>query len=371
MSQVSAADPPVPAVADVDPAPPGFSRFRELRLAILLVVLVVLALAVAGVATATGPPTLDDLRAEAGLDGRQQLLIGVKDDQPGISQVMEDGSYRGFDIDIAYLVAEELGFKRRQVRFLPIESEDRARRQAYDGSRFVTVDLVVASYSITAERREQGVVFSEPYLRTEQSVVTLRSDPRRVDDLGDLRGRRVCTLATSTSEQRLHAYGAVASGRNRISECVQDLYDGRVDAVTTDAAILAGFVAPPAADARPKHPLRRVKPLRHWDIGEDLEERWGINTGPNPAMRDLVDHALYEAATRPGRDGWDVAFETNLAREQPANGPQQVAVAQQPECRKVKVRQWPWQSMVLAPSEPARRLARHGRRGRGRGSSGC
>jgi glutamate transport system substrate-binding protein len=371
MSQVSEPDTIVPEPVDRPDAPAGFSRFRELRLAILLVVLAVLAAAVVGVATATGPPTLADLRAEAGLDGRQELLIGVKDDQPGISLLLEDGSYRGFDIDIAYMIAEDLGFKRRQVRFLPIESEDRARRQAYDGSKFVTVDLVVASFSITPQRQEQGVVFSAPYLRTEQSVVTLRSDPRPVDDLGDLGGRRVCTLATSTSQLRLRAYGAQASGKNRISECIQELYDGRVDAVTTDAAILAGFVAPPAADARPKHPLRHVKPLRHWDIGEDLEERWGINTGPNPAMRELVDYSLHQAATRPGRDAWDVAFETNLAREQPANGPQQVAVGQQPESRKVKVRQWPWQSMVLAPTEPARRATRRARRARGRGSSGC
>ncbi|MFJ8579665.1 transporter substrate-binding domain-containing protein [Micromonospora sp. NPDC093277] len=349
----------------------GASRFRQLRLSALLVVLVVLVAAVLGVATATGPPTLAELRSQAGLDGKQELLIGVKDDQPGVSQLMEDGSYRGFDIDIAYMIAADLGFKRRQVGFLSIESEDRARRQAYDGTNFVTVDLVIASYSVTQQRREQGVVFSEPYLATEQSVLTLRSYPGRVDGLGDLRGRKVCTLATSTSELRLRSYGAEASGKNRISECVQELYDGTIDAVTTDAAILAGFVAPSAPDATPKHPLRGVKPLRHWDIGEDLEERWGVNTGPKPAMRELVDWSLYQAATRPGKDAWDAAFEANLAREQPANRPQQVAVGQQPECRKVRVRQWPWESMVLVPSGPARRVARRADRARSRGSSGC
>ncbi|MCW3841008.1 transporter substrate-binding domain-containing protein [Micromonospora yasonensis] len=368
MSQISE-----PGVESPEPVvtPRGVSRFRQLRLSALLVVLVVLAAAVVGVVTATGPPTLAELRSQAGLDGKQELLIGVKDDQPGVSQLMEDGSYRGFDIDIAYMIASDLGFKRRQVRFLSMESEDRARRQANDGKTFVTVDLVIASYSITQQRREQGVVFSEPYLTTEQSVLTLRGYPGRVDGLGDLRGRRVCTLATSTSEQRLRAYGAEASGKNRISECVQELYDGTVDAVTTDAAILAGFVAPPAPDARPKNPLHGVKPLRHWDIGEDLEEQWGVNTGPNRAMKELVDFSLYQAATRPGRDAWDAAFEANLAREQPANGPQQVAVGQQPQCRKVKVRQWPWESMVLVPSDPARRAARRAARARGRGSSGC
>ncbi|MEU3453471.1 transporter substrate-binding domain-containing protein [Micromonospora sp. NPDC006766] len=367
MSQVSE-----PGITAPTPrsTPGRAARLRLLRLSALLVVLVLLAVAVVGVVTATGPPTLADLRRQAGLDGKQELLIGVKDDQPGVSQLMEDGSYRGFDIDIAYMIAADLGFKRRQVRFLPMKSEDRARRQAKDGkANFVTVDLVIASFSITSDRLEQGVVFSEPYLETEQSVLTLRSYPDPVNDLRDLSGRRVCTLATSTSEQRLPK-GVTEVIKNRISECVQDLYNGTVDAVTTDAAILAGFVAPLAPDAKPEKPLTGVKPLRHWDIGEDKAEMWGVNTGPNPAMKELVDWSLYQAATRPGRDAWDAAFETNLAREQPANLPQQVAVGQQPKCRKVKVRQWPWELMVLAPSDPARRAARRVGRARGRGSSG-
>lgn len=367
MSRIS--EPGIPA-GEAAVAPRGLPRFRQLRLSALLVVLAVLGAAVVGVVTATGPPTLAELRSRAGLDGKQELLIGVKDDQPGISQLMEDGTYRGFDIDIAYMIASDLGFKRRQVKFLPIESEDRARRQAADGRTFVTVDLVIASYSITQQRREQGVVFSEPYLVTEQSVVTLKSYQHTVDGLGDLSGHSVCTLATSTSEQRLKSYGAKVSVKKRVSECVQALYDGAVEAVTTDAAILAGFVAPPAPDARPKEPLTGVKSLRHWDIGEDLQERYGVNTGPNRAMKELVDWSLHQAATRPGRDAWDAAFAANLGREQPENWPQQVAVGQQPECREVKVRQWPWESMVLVPSETARRVARRAGRGRGRGSSG-
>ena len=38
--------------------------------------------------------------------------------------------WSGFDIDIAYMIAEDLGFRRDQVRFYGMESEDRARMQA-------------------------------------------------------------------------------------------------------------------------------------------------------------------------------------------------------------------------------------------------
>lgn len=370
MSQDSEPGTPEPRPDPVVAAPAGTSRSRQLRLAALLVVLLVVAVAVARVVTADGPPTRDELRRRAGLVDKQTLLIGVKDDQPGISQLREDGSYQGFDIDIATMIAEDLGFDESQIRFLPMESEDRARRQARDDREFVTVDLVIASYSITEARIKQGVTFSAPYLSTEQSVVTLKSDTRRVDSLRDLRGRKVCTLSTSTSENRLRDFGAEAHGKNRISECIQELYDGTVDAVTTDAAILAGFVAHRPGDPWPAS-LRGEKPLRHWDIGEDPSELWGINTGPNTALRDLVDLSLYASAKDPGDRDWEEAYTRNLRWEQPANLPQQVAIGRQPEPRKVEVRQWPWERVALPPPGRPGPAAQVVARVRGRRSSGC
>ncbi|MFC7550417.1 transporter substrate-binding domain-containing protein [Plantactinospora sp. GCM10030261] len=340
---------------------------RVLRLVALVVVVVVAAVAVTRLVTATGPPTRQELLDRAGLTGRQQLLIGVKDDQPGIAQQLPDGSFVGFDIDIALLVAAELGFDRASVRLLPIESEDRSRRQARDGSGFVTVDLVIASYSVTDQRTRQGATFSAPYLSTEQTVLTREDDMRPVANLGALRGRKVCTLTTSTSEANLRGLGADVSSKNRVSECVQDLFDGRVDAVTTDAAILAGFVAHRPQDP---WPLRNEKPLRLWDIGEDAQEFYGINTGGNTALRDLVDLALYTSAADPQDRRWEDAFDRHLRWEQPASLPQQVAVDRQPDPRKVEVRQWPWERLAREAPPPGR-TAGIARRAPGRRSSGC
>ncbi|GIJ24859.1 hypothetical protein Vqi01_00210 [Micromonospora qiuiae] len=366
--------------ADPLPGRAGPSRARRLRLAALVVLLVVVVVAVIRVVAAAGPPTREQLRERAGLTGKQTLLIGVKDDQPGVSQQLENGAFEGFDIEIAYMIADDLGFDAPRVEFLPIESEDRARRQARapDG-RFVTVDLVVASYSITDDRRQKGVNFSAPYLETEQSVITRASDDRPVTSLRDLAGRKVCTIGTSTSEDRLTDLltdlGATARGRNRISECVQELYDGTVDAVTTDAAILAGFVGPrPPGELPPMTKLKNVQELRHWDIGDDGSELWGVNTGPNPAMRDLVNLSLQESATGPDGERWRAAFDRYLRSEQPANNPQQVAVDRQPEPGpedRVEVRRWPWERFALPyPHRPGPALPTGVAR-RGRRSSGC
>jgi len=116
-----------------------------LRLVAVAVALV-LAIGIAFVVVVlTGPSSVDDLRVQAGLDGKRELLIGVKDDQPGVAEFV-NGVWRGFDIEIAYLIAEDLGFRRGEIRFLSIESEDRARMQATDsnGNR-VGVDMVIAA----------------------------------------------------------------------------------------------------------------------------------------------------------------------------------------------------------------------------------
>jgi glutamate transport system substrate-binding protein len=279
-----------------------------------------------------GPPSKDDLIRQAGLLGKSDLLIGVLDDEPGISLLdPSTGQYSGFDIDIAYLVASDLGFDRSAVRFLPMESKDRARMQAREGNGFVTVDLVVASFSITAQRAAMpGVSFSAPYLRTAQSVMT-RKDHPSVQSFNDLAGQTVCTITTSTSAVlKLPDQRNVVS-RNSISDCVNDLLDHKVDAVTTDAAILAGFV-----HAHPKQ-------LKLHALGTDVDEQWGINTGSNAALRKLVNLSLYHSRYDPSDHRWEDAFNHDLRPEQPDSLPQEVANDQQPEVSRVQVREWPWQ----------------------------
>ncbi|WP_204012550.1 transporter substrate-binding domain-containing protein [Sphaerimonospora thailandensis] len=319
---------------DVDPVVPPEERGRTLRLAGWLAAVTLAGVVAAWTIWATGSPTEADLREEARLVGKQELLIGVKDDSPGVALLdPKTGRYEGFDIEIAYMVAAELGFSPRQVRFLAIETEDRGRMQAMDrDGRFATVDLVVATFSVTAERTAQ-IYMSEPYLETEQTVVT-RRDHEDVSSLGDLAGEKACTLATSTSEGKLREARATPVSKNRISECVAGLRAGKYDAVTTDAAILAGFVA------------KYANELRAHDIGLTTPERWGIATGRNRALRTLVNLALYRSYANPQDRRWEKAFDTYLAPLQQANGRQQVAMAEQPLIDEPDVRRWPWERDV-------------------------
>jgi glutamate transport system substrate-binding protein len=330
------------------PAKGGRPKRRVLTMRVLRSVAVVVVLVGAGAAIVAfvalqGPPSEQELLERAGLTGKLELRIGVKDDVPGVALRDEKtGQYSGFDIDIAYMVASDLGFRRSQVRFYPIEPEDRSKMQARDGDHFVTVDLIVSTYSITKEREElPRVTFSAPYLLTEQSVVTLKGYPV-VQSLEDLRGKAVCTLGTSTSQTAVAKAGANVSGKNRLSECITGLLDKRYEAVTTDAAMLAGFVA-----------TDRQQRLQHHDIGLEAVEAWGINTGGNEDLRTLVNLSLYRSLHNTNDPRWEDAFERNLREEQPVNLPQEIAEDRQPEVPQVKVRQWPWDNNQFPPAEPA------------------
>ncbi|MDR7325580.1 MULTISPECIES: transporter substrate-binding domain-containing protein [Catenuloplanes] len=299
-------------------------RFRF----VLLVGLCVLAVAIAMTLVFVGrTPSVEELREEAGLNRKDSLKIGVKDDQPGLAE-RRDGSFAGFDIDIAYMVAEDLGFGRGEVKFYSIESEDRERMQAKSADGTEIVDLVVASFSITREREDTpGVRFSAPYLMTEQSVLTRDGEFQEVATLAALRGRRVCTLATATSEGPLYDAGVVVQAELTISKCVDALKARTVDAISTDATILAGIKA-------------RNPGLTHWDIGLKDVEAYGINVGQNDALLQLVNLSLWHSREDSDDSRWEEAFERHLKTVAVLTPDVPIAQPNQPEVEKPAVREW-------------------------------
>ncbi|MFB9248659.1 transporter substrate-binding domain-containing protein [Sphaerisporangium melleum] len=284
----------------------------------------------------TGPPTEAQLREQARLTGehaRDKLYIGVKNDTPGIAEKDPvTGTFSGFDIDIAYMIAADLGFRRDQVVFLSIKTEDRARRQATDDrGNYVAVDLVVATFSITRDRvRDASVGFSTPYLYTEQSVVT-RNDHPAVSSLSQLAGEKVCTLGASTSESPLGKAGVETIPEKQISECFKGLANKQYDAVSTDAAIMAGFVA------------RSKGAFVHHDIALEKTEMWGVNTGTNTPLRTLVELALYRSYADPQNTAWEDAYDRHIRPLLAANPGVNVAQSLQPCVKPPRIRRWPWE----------------------------
>ena len=194
----------------------------------------------AGVVQVPDAPTGSTVAA---IRDRGFIRVGIKFDQPSFGQIDPDtGRVQGFDAEIAKLIAVEIfgGYVsdvEDRIHWVQAPSANR-ESMIQDGA----VDIVVATYSITASREEK-VSFAGPYYESRQDIM-VRADDSSIGGVGDLAGRKVCTARGSTSYSNLMARNpdALVVVRDTYSECAQALVDREVEAVTTDQAILAGYL---------------------------------------------------------------------------------------------------------------------------------
>jgi glutamate transport system substrate-binding protein len=171
-------------------------------------------------------------------DGNK-LTIGIRFDQPGLSLRTVDGRFVGFDVDVAKFVAGELGVDPQHISWHETTSATR-ETDLTSGA----VDLVVATYSIT-DKRKQVVSFAGPYFETGQDLLVRLTSPD-ITGPETLNGRRLCSVTGSTPAQQVRdrfAQAVQLVEYPRYPDCVTALLAGQIDAVTTDAVILAGYVA--------------------------------------------------------------------------------------------------------------------------------
>ncbi|MCA1270987.1 transporter substrate-binding domain-containing protein, partial [Streptomyces sp. 7G] len=245
------------------PAPSGRrSRYRSWRIAAAVVCVALLAGAGWLVTQGDGEGGEQGERAgstkgQAGSGSQERwkdthptLEIGVKDDQPGLSKFdRKTRTYQGYDIDLAYAIAESMGYGKGEVAFTTVATDYRST-----ALKTKQVDLVIASYSITDDRKTAGpdgysVDFAGPYYEASRGfLVREKSAKYTINDSSDLRdlGVEVCTARESTYEKALPKQGftMAKSQPNTYQDCLDKLLDPESDvyAVASDDIILAGYV---------------------------------------------------------------------------------------------------------------------------------
>ncbi|RPF36778.1 glutamate ABC transporter substrate-binding protein [Streptomyces sp. TLI_185] len=192
----------------------------------------VLALAVG--ATACGS---SDNNSSSSSSGGGKIKIGIKYDQPGLGLKEPNGSFSGFDVDVATYVAGKLGYKPSQIEFVETKSADRENALQRGDVKFI-----VASYSITDERK-QKVDFAGPYFLAHQDLLVKQDS--KITKGTDLNGKKLCSVTGSTSAQKIVKIAPKVNLKENsgYSECVSSLQSGAVDALTTDDSILAGYAS--------------------------------------------------------------------------------------------------------------------------------
>lgn len=166
------------------------------------------------------------------------VRVGVGYDQPLLGRRSARG-ITGFDVEIAKLIAAELGIPPRDIQFVEASAANRDSLLQRE-----KVDFVVATYSMDRDA-DKRIDFAGPYLKVRQDLLVRRGNPLDIDEPQDLAGRRVCSATESAAARTIkERYPAVAKQLvlfNTYSKCRDALASGRVAAMTSDNVILSGF----------------------------------------------------------------------------------------------------------------------------------
>ena len=221
-----------------------------------------------------------------------KITIGVKFDQPGIGfKGATDDAPTGFDPEIGKILAASLGIDAADITWKETISDNR-EPFLQKGE----VDLVIASYSITDDRRKVVGQAGPYYVTGQQLLVKKGSDIKSVDDI---KGKEVCSVTGSTSLDNVEAKGAKPRGFDTYSECRDQVADGSVDSMTTDGAILLGYAA--------------LDPDNLEVVGEPFsEERYGVGySKDSPEMCQWITDTIKKAED----DGtYEKAFKATLGK---------------------------------------------------------
>jgi len=224
-----------------------------------------------------------------------KITVGVKYDQPGLG--FKDASSDipvGFDVEIAKLLVADLGIDPASDSVTWEETISDNREPYLEQGR---VDLVLASYSITDERR-QIVGQTGPYFLTGQQVLVAADSD--ITGIEELKGEEVCSVTGSTSLENVEAAGAVGAPADTYSQCAEDVLNGTVEAMSTDGSILLGLAAQNEGELKV--------------VGDEFsEERIGVGySQDHPEMCQWINDVL-TAAYDSG--AWADAFAATLGGE--------------------------------------------------------
>jgi polar amino acid transport system substrate-binding protein len=184
----------------------------------------------------TGPPRVTPGSFMAKIRARGRLIAGVSQSTYpfGFFNPM-NGHTEGFDIDIVHAIAKAIFGNPNQVDFKAIP-DDRRIPEVWSGG----VDIVAHTMTINCLRLEK-VDFSTVYFHAGAQVLVLKNSP--VKRLADLRGKKVCATLGSDSLAYIKAARAIPVPVTAFTDCLVQLQQGDVAAISTDNTILAGLKA--------------------------------------------------------------------------------------------------------------------------------
>ncbi len=212
-----------------------------------------------------------------GLTTPGTFAVGFDQDFPPYGYVGDDGSFTGFDLELAVEVCNRRGWT---IKYVPIDWD--AKDMELDSG---AIDCIWNGFTING--REDDYTWTEPYMDNSQVVVVKSTSG--IESLADLKGKIVMTQADSAALTLLQGdqadLAATFSSLETIPEydtAFMELEQGSVDAVAIDLPV-ANYEISESPDA-------------YTILSEHLsEEQYGVGFKlGNTTLRDEVQTTLVE-----------------------------------------------------------------------------
>lgn len=193
-----------------------------MRPRLVIAVIISLALASCGDSPTTTTKTSDP-----------KINTGLGADSPGFSS---GNPPAGFDVSLNTYIRKKWSVPPPPGTTIPIDAALREYRLKQRD-----VDWIIASFSITPERNQQGIDFAGPYMKSDQALL-VRADDQRFTDVASLKKKHVCQVKSTTGDGIAIPGANTQTKKDSTNECVELLLGKTIDAVFNDTLILYGFI---------------------------------------------------------------------------------------------------------------------------------
>lgn len=195
-------------------------------------VLVMLSLLVA-CGTSGDNKNADDGKTDS--SDKKVLKMATSADFPPFESRDTKGNFEGFDIELAHLIAEELGYT--------LEIEDMKFEGLIGALQAKRVDMVMAGMS-TDEKRKKNVDFSIEYNRSGEMFFS--KPDAGLDSLDALKGKvvgvQLGTIQEEGADKLSKEYGFEVKKVDDAAILIQELNSNRIDVAYMDKTVAVGYI---------------------------------------------------------------------------------------------------------------------------------
>ncbi|WCN39004.1 basic amino acid ABC transporter substrate-binding protein [Aneurinibacillus uraniidurans] len=164
-----------------------------------------------------------------------KIVVGTDASFPPFESLTPDGKPEGFDIDLINAIAksQKLDIEVKHVGWDPMMA----------GLENDSIKAGIAGITMNDDRKKQ-FDFTDPYFTAKQSIL-IKNSVTNVNTIADLKGKKIGVQSGTTGqtvvEDKFGKGYTGLKGFDDIASAIDDMKNGRIDAVVADNAVIKKF----------------------------------------------------------------------------------------------------------------------------------